>query len=159
MSSTAVPWQRLLTVEILQLPELRSSCHNRPCRILVNSLNCQLSTNCSAISSQPPLQSSAELPTLTSLSILLSAGLVSLLYSFGADPTESTDFNSFYIVGVFTDPLPRNYRFLIHQLDIRGRTSLFRGLCPSRGLYAAILSRVKRLDTGFGLVIAFIGRL
>jgi hypothetical protein len=59
MSSTAVPWQRLITVEILQLPALRSSCHSCPCRTLVN---CQL--NYSAISSQPPLQSSTELSTL-----------------------------------------------------------------------------------------------
>jgi hypothetical protein len=39
VSSRAVPWQRLLTVEILQLPALRSFCHNRPCRNPVNSLN------------------------------------------------------------------------------------------------------------------------
>jgi hypothetical protein len=36
MSSSAVPRQRLLTVEILQLHALRSSCHSRPCRTLVN---------------------------------------------------------------------------------------------------------------------------
>jgi hypothetical protein len=59
VSSPAVPWQRLLTVEILQLHALRSSCHSRPCRTLVN---CQL--NYSAISPHPPLQSSTELPTL-----------------------------------------------------------------------------------------------
>jgi hypothetical protein len=34
--STAVPWRRLLTVEILQLPVLRFSYHSRPCRITVN---------------------------------------------------------------------------------------------------------------------------
>jgi hypothetical protein len=58
-SSPVVPWQRLLILEILQLHALRSSCHSRPCRILVNStialsllrlpcrahLNCQPSTN------------------------------------------------------------------------------------------------------------------
>jgi hypothetical protein len=41
-----------LTVDILQLPTLKSSSHSRPCRILVN---CQL--DCSTIPSQPPLQS------------------------------------------------------------------------------------------------------
>jgi hypothetical protein len=54
MSSSAVPWQRILAVEILQLQPFRFSCHNRPCRTLIN---CQL--NYSAISSQPPLQSLA----------------------------------------------------------------------------------------------------
>jgi hypothetical protein len=39
VSSLAVPWQRLQTVEILQFHALRSSCHNRQCRI---PLNCQL---------------------------------------------------------------------------------------------------------------------
>jgi hypothetical protein len=34
----------LLTVEVLELPALRSSCHSRPCRTLVNSLNWQLPT-------------------------------------------------------------------------------------------------------------------
>jgi hypothetical protein len=51
VSSSAVTWQRLLTVEIFQLHALRSPCHSRPCRALVN---CQL--NYSAICSQPPLQ-------------------------------------------------------------------------------------------------------
>jgi hypothetical protein len=37
--SRAVPWQELLTLEFLQLPVLRSSCHSRPCRTLINSLN------------------------------------------------------------------------------------------------------------------------
>jgi hypothetical protein len=41
----AFSWQRFLTVETLQLPDLRSSCHSCPC-------NCQL--NHSAISSDPP---------------------------------------------------------------------------------------------------------
>jgi hypothetical protein len=58
-ASLGVSWKRLLTVEILQLPALRPSCHSRPCRTFVS---CQL--NYSAISSQPPLQSSTELPTL-----------------------------------------------------------------------------------------------
>jgi hypothetical protein len=39
LSSSAAPWQRLLTAEILQLHALRSSCHSRPCRTLVSSLN------------------------------------------------------------------------------------------------------------------------
>jgi hypothetical protein len=56
VSSPAVPWQQLLTVKILQLHALRSSCHSRTCRTLAN---CQL--NYGAISSQPLLQISAEL--------------------------------------------------------------------------------------------------
>jgi hypothetical protein len=32
VSSPAVPWQRLLIMEILQLPALRSSLHSFPCR-------------------------------------------------------------------------------------------------------------------------------
>jgi hypothetical protein len=39
MPSPAVSWQRLLTVEILQLAALWSSCHSSPYRTLVN---CQL---------------------------------------------------------------------------------------------------------------------
>jgi hypothetical protein len=44
--SSAVPWERLLTVDIFQLPALRSSCHSRLYRTLDNSFNpnCQLST-------------------------------------------------------------------------------------------------------------------
>jgi hypothetical protein len=68
MSWQAIPWQRVLTVEILQLPALRSSCRSHPCRTLVN---CQF--NYSAISSQPSLQSSTELTTLNCLSIILTA--------------------------------------------------------------------------------------
>jgi hypothetical protein len=53
VSSTAVSWKRRLTVKILQLSALRSSCHSRPCRTLVNSLNpnCQLSATCSSFNS------------------------------------------------------------------------------------------------------------
>jgi hypothetical protein len=51
ISSPAVLWQWLLTVEILQLQALRSSCHCRPCRTLVNY---------STISFQLPLQSSTD---------------------------------------------------------------------------------------------------
>jgi hypothetical protein len=53
-----VSWQRFLTVQIHQLPAFRSSCYSLPCRTQPNSLNY------STISSQPPLQSSTELPTL-----------------------------------------------------------------------------------------------
>jgi hypothetical protein len=35
-SPLAIYWQRLLTVEIFQLPTLRFSYHSRPCRTLVN---------------------------------------------------------------------------------------------------------------------------
>jgi hypothetical protein len=55
VSLPAVPWQRLQPAEILQFQAFRSSCHSRPCRTLVN---CQV--NYSAISSQPPLQSSTD---------------------------------------------------------------------------------------------------
>jgi hypothetical protein len=61
VSSLAVPWQRLLTVEILQLHALRCSCHSRPCRT-------QLSTDYSAISSQPLLRSSTALPIINHIS-------------------------------------------------------------------------------------------
>jgi hypothetical protein len=60
VSSPAVPWQRFLTLEILQLHALRPSCHSRPCISLVY---CQL--NYGAISSQPRLQSSTELNSLS----------------------------------------------------------------------------------------------
>jgi hypothetical protein len=56
VSSPAVPWQWFLSVEVLQLHALRTSCHSCPCRILAN---CQLSD--SAIYSQPPWKSSTEL--------------------------------------------------------------------------------------------------
>jgi hypothetical protein len=49
-------------MEILQLSALRSSSHSRRCRNLVHS-----KLNYSAISSQPPLESSTELPTLNCL--------------------------------------------------------------------------------------------
>jgi hypothetical protein len=48
--SLAVPWQRLLTVEIPQLHALRFFLHGLPCRPAYQ-------LNYSAISSQPPLQS------------------------------------------------------------------------------------------------------
>jgi hypothetical protein len=39
VSSPAVPWQRFLTVEIIQLHSLRSSLHRLSCRTQLNSLN------------------------------------------------------------------------------------------------------------------------
>jgi hypothetical protein len=38
VSSSAFPWQRLLTVDILQLHALRSSLNSLPCRTIFNSL-------------------------------------------------------------------------------------------------------------------------
>jgi hypothetical protein len=35
-SSLGISWQRLLTMEILQFPMLRASCHSCPCRTLIN---------------------------------------------------------------------------------------------------------------------------
>jgi hypothetical protein len=50
VSSSAVPWQRLLTVEIFQLHTLRPSLHSLPCRT-----HSQLTTpRLAAISHQPP---------------------------------------------------------------------------------------------------------
>jgi hypothetical protein len=98
-SSLDVTSQRLLTVEILQLPGLSFSCHSRPSRTLTSSLKY------SAISSQPPLQSPTQLPILNwTLSLayqllhftslhsteLPSVGLGFSLHSLGADPTENT---------------------------------------------------------------------
>jgi hypothetical protein len=62
ISSSAVPWQRLLTVEILHLHALRSSCRSRPCRTFVN-----WQLNYSVISPQSPLQNSTDwLPQFSS---------------------------------------------------------------------------------------------
>jgi hypothetical protein len=38
VSSPAIPWQQLLTAEILQLHALRFYLHSLPCRSLLNSL-------------------------------------------------------------------------------------------------------------------------
>jgi hypothetical protein len=83
VSSPAVPWQRLTTVKIIHLSALRSSRHSLPCRILVNSFKCQLpTTNFNAISSQPPLKSSAELQSLSwAFNYLTAATRYSLNYS------------------------------------------------------------------------------
>jgi hypothetical protein len=72
VSSTAVPCQRLLTLEILQLSALTSF----------------LSVEYPATSPQPSLQSPTELPTLYTFHS--SADLVSSLYGLGAEPTEET---------------------------------------------------------------------
>jgi hypothetical protein len=93
-----------LTVEILQLPVIRSSCHSRPCRTLVYSLstdNDQLRNSQSNSLLQLPTLSlsvfsiifaelNSRLKILRWLSQLLSAGLGSSLYSLGADSTENT---------------------------------------------------------------------
>jgi hypothetical protein len=53
VSSAAVPWQRLLTVEILQLHTLRFSLHSLPCRTQLNSqLTLSLAYNISAHTTQ-----------------------------------------------------------------------------------------------------------
>jgi hypothetical protein len=52
--SATVTWQRLLTMEILQFPALRSSCHSCPCRILVNWQLDWLGPRLAAISHQHP---------------------------------------------------------------------------------------------------------
>jgi hypothetical protein len=103
--------------------------HSRPCRTPVSSLNSQLPTANSG----------------TRLSIIPSAGLGSSLYSVWADTTGNTAFNSFSVVGVFTDQLHRNGRLLIRLLHSNGHTRLFRGLCPAMALYAT--SRFKPKHT------------
>jgi hypothetical protein len=101
VSSTA-PWQCLLTVEILQLPALRSSYHSRPCRTLIS---CQL------------LASLAELKCNAYPQFLNYP--LSWPRILGADPTENSTFNSFsMVVGVSTDPLPRNGRLLIQSCSL-----------------------------------------
>jgi hypothetical protein len=69
VSSTAVSWQRLLTVEILQLPPLRSFLLRLSFRT-VSQLFPQ--RNWIAISSQPPLHTSTTHNTQISLNHLLS---------------------------------------------------------------------------------------
>jgi hypothetical protein len=93
---------------LLSQPPLQNSCE-------------YLQVNYSAISSHSPLRSSTALPTL--LSVIPWAGLGSSSYSPGADPTASTTSNNFSIVlGVFTDPLPRNGSLLIRLLHSNGCT-------------------------------------
>jgi hypothetical protein len=59
-SPLAVSWQRLLPREIFQLPALRSSCHSRPCRTLVNLQLNWLGPRLAAISHQPLLVFSSQ---------------------------------------------------------------------------------------------------
>jgi hypothetical protein len=127
----AVSWQRLLTMEILQLPALWSSCHSRPCQL-----------NYSAMSPQQHLQSSAELPTLNKLDCPSS-----LLYNHFAWITSKTPF--FYRCvrvrsrgNVFTQPFLRNGRLFIRLLHSKGCTRcLFRSLCLATGLCATIFAQ------------------
>jgi hypothetical protein len=77
VSSTAAPWQWLLTLEILQLLALRSSCHIHPCRTQVNCHQ-----NYSAL-----LLSLTALSILNSLSRLLFQ--LSLSLSLMLRPTDS----------------------------------------------------------------------
>jgi hypothetical protein len=79
--TTAVPWQRLLTVDILQLPTPRFSCHSRPCRTLCQlpnllSLRCRAQLHC-----QPSTDS---LPSLLNYPCRaqLHSALPNLNYSF-----------------------------------------------------------------------------
>jgi hypothetical protein len=74
-------------------------------------------------------------PRAELLSVLLSAGLGSALYSLGVDPTKNTAFNSSSIVGVSTDPFPRNGRLFIRLLHTNGCT---RSLCAAWGHHATI---------------------
>jgi hypothetical protein len=60
-SSLGISWQRLLRMEIVQLPALRSSCYSCPCRSLVNH---KLSYSATP---QPPLQSSTDCQPWTEL--------------------------------------------------------------------------------------------
>jgi hypothetical protein len=52
-SPLTVSWPRLLPREIFQLPVLRSSCHSRPCRTLVNWQLKYLGARLAAISHKP----------------------------------------------------------------------------------------------------------
>jgi hypothetical protein len=91
VSSRAIPWKRFLTVEILQLPSLRSYCHSRPCRTVTNSLNCQIpELDYGAISPQLFLQSSTLECQPSTLSQTPSVRLGFSFYSLGANPTEIT---------------------------------------------------------------------
>jgi hypothetical protein len=132
-------------MEIIQLPALRSSYHRCPCTTLVN---CQL--NNSAISSQPPLQSSAELPILSRL-----YWPNCLLYNSSARTTLKTPFFCYSVrvlfrENVFTELLLRNGCLLICLLHSNGCTRSFRGLCLATGLYAITFKHCWTY-TGFSL--------
>jgi hypothetical protein len=130
-SPLVVSLQRLLTLEIFQLPAFRSFCHSCPCRTLVKSLNWQmptpkLSTQFSAATATYLVAISSRLPSTVdaqlTLSIILSwpGVLVMRVYSPEGHPTE----NAVFVViaqqysscclrircrrGVFTEPLPGN---------------------------------------------------
>jgi hypothetical protein len=113
-SSPDFSWKRLLIVEIFQLPALRSYLYSRPSGTL------QLSThNYNAISSQPPLQSWAQLPTVN-----WTGCPNSLPYKSSARNTSWTLF--FYSCvrvpfrgNVFTEPLLRNGRLFMPILQQR----------------------------------------
>jgi hypothetical protein len=106
-STLDISWQWLQIVESLQLPVLRSSCHSHPCRTQPNSLNY------SAISSQPPMQSSAELNCPSYF-----------LYNSLARTTSKTLFFCCMRVSlcgnVFTKPSLRNGHLFIRLLHSNG---------------------------------------
>jgi hypothetical protein len=105
-----------LTVEILQLPELRSTCHSNPCRTVVSwQLNWfpgwrSFHTNLLVFSSQADFQVTTDNRTLTHQPStsrhftqlncwqMTAARLVSSLYNLGADSTENTASNNTAIV-------------------------------------------------------------
>jgi hypothetical protein len=138
VSPTALPYQRLQTVEILQLPVFRSSCHSRPCRA---RLNCQPSTDSSA-------------------------GLGFSLYSLGADPTENTASNSPSIVVMGSRVAIARISFpleLVYGAVAQSRPFVYLSIAWQR-LYSLFASRslpsngsilhstVKSLSTLFGSV-------
>jgi hypothetical protein len=100
-------------------------------------VNCQL--NYGAISSQAPLQSSTELPTLNWLDCS-----TSLLYNHFAWTTSKTSFFCCCVYihscwSMFTEPSLRNGCFFIHPSQSNSCTHcLFRGLCLAAGLYGTI---------------------
>jgi hypothetical protein len=112
-----------LTVAILQIPALRSSRHSRPCRTLAN---CQL--NHSAISSQPPLQSSTELDCPNSL-----------LYNHFLRTTSKTSFSYWCVSVRFRRTcLPSRRSETAVCSFVYCTRCLFRGLCLATGLNSTI---------------------
>jgi hypothetical protein len=115
-------------------------CHSRQCNTLVN---CQL--NYGAISSQPPLQSSTEMPTPNSLDFPRC-----LLYNFSVQTTSKRPFLyccvRLHLRGnVFTEPLLRNGCLFTRLLHSNGCTCLFRGPCLATGLHAIIQYKMLKL--------------
>jgi hypothetical protein len=133
VSPSTSPWQRP-PVEISQLQALRTSCHSRLCRTLVN---CQL--NYCALSSEPHFQRSTELPTLNWLDCPNC-----LLYNSSARTTSKTPLFYFCVRvrfrgNVFIEPFLRNGSLFIRLLHSNGCTRcLFQGLCLATGLYATV---------------------